>query len=107
MMPNSALTLSFSQLSASQKTKSLSFSPPSLNLIKPPFLHSNYFALLPKKGEEIGYLRFSTNQLPTMLIITAITMAMIIPISVLIAPSTAVGPSSPCGPCSPCGPVSP
>jgi hypothetical protein len=48
-----------------------------------------------REGKILVYFRFSINQLPAMLIITAIMMAMIIPISVLIAPSGAAGPVSP------------
>jgi hypothetical protein len=58
---------------------------------------SCFIVLLPKKEgwKIVVYFRFSSSQLPAMLIITAITIAMITPISVLIAPSTAAGPSSP------------
>ena len=83
MMPNATLTLSIPHL----------FTPLTIKPINIYKFQIDYSQK--KEGGNFGYLRFSTSQLPAMLIMTAMTIAMIIPISVLIAPSVAPGPGSP------------
>jgi hypothetical protein len=48
-----------------------------------------------REGKILVYFRFSINQLPAMLIMTAMMIAKIMPISALIAPTGAASPCSP------------